>query len=321
MERDLGWIWRSAVLAALAAGCATTIRLWSGYPTTPKGQTSLVIALLVIALAALGRFLVKLWNLWKAGCEHPLTELCKGLPAAAKDLAPIAAGVGILSVFLYSLTYLKSMITAVVPFWADAPLAASDRLLFIDAQALAIALGPALPLLGLFYGLWHVAHIGGILWVLHWRNGNKASHILSFMLTWLITMVLAYAFSSAGPIFTGLYDPAIAPESVRKPAAFLWANYQASGAAIGGGISAFPSLHVAIATWFALILKDCGLRWVGVAYAAAVLVCSVILGWHYLLDGVAGIAIALLADRISRAWLGDGVRPSEPIAQQVALSS
>jgi hypothetical protein len=197
---------------------------------------------------------------------------------------------------------LKSMIVAVVPFWADEPLAALDRAFLIDPQGMALALKPALPAVGLFYGIWHVVHLGGILWVLHWQNEARSRFVISFMLTWAVGMFLAYVFSSAGPIFTGRYDPAIAPESVRRPVEFLWANYRARGALLGGGISAFPSMHVALATWFALTLREWGWPKLGIAYVLAIFVCSVILGWHYAADGVAGIAIAVVAHRMSSRW-------------------
>lgn len=306
MGRDHAWLWRMIALSAIAIGCAVAVRLWTGYPGNPKGENSLTVALVVVTLTALGRFLIFLWSLWKSKNDHPLAAIRSAIPAATLAFMPIAIGVLAIGAFLVSMSYLKSMITAIVPFWADDMLAASDRLMLVDPQAIAIAIHPSLPSLGLFYGLWHAAHIGGILWVLHWRSPDKGRHILSFMLTWGIGMFFAYVFSSAGPIFTGIYDPAIAPESVRRPAAILWANYQARGALIGGGISAFPSLHVAIAAWLAIVLRDRGFTWFGVAFLLGIFVCSVILGWHYVLDGVAGAAIALLADRISRAWLSRG---------------
>ena len=175
--------------------------------------------------------------------------------------------------------------------------------------------GPALPAIGLFYGLWHAAHLGGILWVLHWRKGDKGRHILSFMLTWSIGMVLAYLFASMGPLFTGAYDPAVAPESVRLAAEFLWANYQAKGALIGGGISAFPSMHVAIAAWLGIALADRGWLKAGIAYFFGVFACSVILGWHYAIDGAAGAAIAIAADRIARSYLTRSNLSSLPVPE------
>jgi hypothetical protein len=230
---------------------------------------------------------------------------------------PIMAGVALICVFLYSISFLKSMISAVVPFWADAALTATDRAIFVDPGRIGAALGPALPALGLFYGLWHAVHLGGILWVLHWRCGNKSLHIVSFMLTWSIGIALAYIFSSAGPIFTGQYDLSIAPASVRKAAEFLLANHKADGALLGGGISAFPSLHVAIAAWFALVLRERGKAWLGMAYALGIFACSIILGWHYVADGVAGVGVAMLAQRLAGRWIGQ----SNPASLRIARSA
>lgn len=317
MGRDQKWLWPAILLAMGTAFCALIVRLWSGYPGNPKGQTSLTVALLIITFTALGRFLIYLGKLWQAGIEHPAARLRADLPRAILDFTPIVLGVLTIGLFLFSLSYLKLMITAVVPFWADAMFAASDRAIFVDAQAIALILKPTLPWFGFFYGLWHVVHLGGILWVLHWRRAEKARHIISFMLTWAIGMALAYVFSSAGPIFTGHYDLAIAPESVRKPAAILWANYQAEGALIGGGISAFPSMHVAIAAWFWLALKDRGAPLTGFAYLLGIFVCSIILGWHYVADGIAGVAVAFIADRLSGQWL-HRKQTAAPVTKQTA---
>jgi len=302
MEREEDWIFPAVLIAGATIGCTLVLGMATGFPARPSGNTSLKASLAIIVIAALWRFLRYVFGLWRAKIEHPIISIRAELRPALIGFAPVVVGVAIISVFLYLITYLKSMITTVVPFWADAPLAAIDRAIFVDPAAIAVTLQPTLAALGLFYALWHAAHLGGILWVLHWRGGNKSHHIVSFMLTWAIGMALAFAFSSAGPIFTGLYDLALAPASVRKAAEFLWANYQAKGALLGGGISAFPSLHVAIATWFALVLRDRGYPKIGIAYAIAVFACSVILGWHYVADGVAGGAVALLADRLSTLW-------------------
>jgi hypothetical protein len=264
---------------------------------------SLEVTIAIVLIAAFIRFMRHLFGLWRVGEAHPIRRLRTDIRPALWGFAPVAAGVAIISVFLYAITFLKSMLPALVPFWSDALFAQMDRAFFVDSQAIALALQPALPAIGLFYGLWHAVHLGGILWVIHWRSGNKTRHILSFMLTWSIGMAFAYIFASAGPLFTGAYDPAIAPPTVRAAADFLLANYRAEGALIGGGISAFPSMHVALAAWFALVLKDRGVPLIGIAYVLAIFFCSIILGWHYAADGAAGIGIALIADRLAAAWL------------------
>lgn len=299
MKRGEDFIPIGSAIAGAAMLSAAAISIIVDYSARPKGLTSLSAAVVTIAVAAMVRFTRFVWTMWRANVPQPIARIRSSFRPALADFAPIVAGVFIIGAFLFSLTYLKSMMIAVVPFWADAPLAAIDRAFLIDPQGLGLALRPALPAIGLFYGLWHVAHLGGILWVLHWRGEERSRFIISFMLTWGIGMIVAYAFSSAGPLFTGRYDLAIAPESVRKPAEFLWANYKARGALLGGGISAFPSLHVGIATWFALVLRQRGWPKVGIAYALAIFACSVILGWHYTIDGVAGALIALLAHRLA----------------------
>ena len=63
-----------------------------------------------------------------------------------------------------------------------------------------------------------------------------------------------------------------------------------------GGISAMPSIHLAIATVYALLAFNVR-RWLGVVFCGNLIltqVGSVILGWHYAVDGYAGILLALL---------------------------
>jgi hypothetical protein len=303
MQRNDVWMFPAIAIAGVTMACAVGIRTFTGFSGQPNGTTGLKMAIAAVTVAALWRFLRHLFGLWRAGVTNPIGRIKANLRIALADFAPIAIGVAVISTFLYWITFLKSMIVAVVPFWADEPLAMIDRWLFIDPQQIALALLPSVPAISLFYGMWHAVHLGGILWVLHWRDLRKAHFIISFMLTWTIGMALAYIFSSAGPIFTGRYDPSLAPEAVRRIVDFLWTNYKNSGAQLGGGISAFPSMHVALAVWFALVLQARRATWLGVAYVIGIFAGSIILGWHYAMDSVAGIAVALLAHRIAGQWL------------------
>lgn len=145
MGRDKDWLSRAALLAAVAIACAITISRWTGYPATPEGNVSLKVALAVVLLTAVIRFLLHLWRMWSSGCEHPLARMRKELPDAAMGFLPIVLGILIIGSFLSSLSYLKSMIPAVVPFWADAPLARSDEFLYLDAEVIALSLGFSCP--------------------------------------------------------------------------------------------------------------------------------------------------------------------------------
>jgi hypothetical protein len=321
MDRDRDWLVPTSVVAAATMFLAALLKFVTAYPGHPSGIASLEAAIGIVTVTAFVRFMRYLYVLWREGEAHPLARIRLEFWPALRTFAPIVAGVVIVGTFLYSITFLKSMITTLVPFWSDSLFAAIDRALFVNPQAIALALKPTLPTIGLFYGLWHAVHIGGILWVIHWRTNDKGRYILSFMLTWSIGMSLAYIFSSAGPLFTGAYDPKIAPASVRMAAEFLWANYKAEGALIGGGISAFPSMHVAIAAWFALVLRHRGVPLVGPAYMLAIFLCSIILGWHYAADGVAGVGIALLADRLAGKWLNWSSQPPWLMSRSVATSN
>ena len=303
MERENeGWIQPAILIAFGGIAWALIFAAATGFRGRPSGLTTLQLSLTVVAFAGACRFVRYLYQLWRAGVPNPITRIRSEWRLGLMDVLPLLVGVVAICAFLSSITFLKSMIVAVVPFWADAPLAMTDRWLNIDPEHIAVALRPILPAIGLFYGLWHVVHLGGILWVLLWRDPRKTLFIISFMLTWAIGMAFAYIFSSAGPIFTGRYDPSLAPESVRRMVDFLWTNYKNGGAQLGGGISAFPSMHVALAAWFALVLRARHATWLGVAYAFGIFAGSIVLGWHYAIDGVAGIAIALLAHRLAGQW-------------------
>lgn len=278
MEQDRDWLLAAAAIAVLAAIIAALLKLVTGYPGQPNGMAGLEATIILVTLAAFTRFMKYFYGLWREGEPHPMTRLRGAAGPAIRGFGAVAAGIPILGLFLYSMTFLKSIIPAVVPFWSDGIFAAVDRSFFIDPQKMAVAMHPALPALGLFYGLWHAVHLVSILWVLHWRKGNKGRHVLSFMLTWSIGMALAYIFSSAGPLFTGVYNPNVAPDSVRMAAKFLWNNYQTERGLIGGGISAFPSMHVAMAAWFAIVLRDRGWTKAGLAYLSAIYLCSIVLG-------------------------------------------
>lgn len=310
MLKDEPWIRPALVIGLLALGCALLVRAATGYLGTPKGDTSLKIAAFVVAVSAVGRLLAAVIGMWRNGVDRPIAKLREAAPAAMREQLVILVGVFLVALMLFSTSFLKSMITAVVPFWADGPFAKLDALIGLDGKAMANAMGVMLPVIGLNYGLWHAANLGGILWVIHWRNKARGHFILSYILTWGIGMAAAYAFSSAGPLFTGRYDLATAPDSVRIPAEALWANYQARGALLGGGISAFPSLHVGIATWFALALAHRGWPKLGIAYVASIYFGSVVLGWHYGADGAGGIIVALVAHRVARRLL-DTSEPAE----------
>ena len=74
------------------------------------------------------------------------------------------------------------------------------------------------------------------------------------------------------------------------------------------GISAVPSVHVAISLWMWLVARDLAPRFAltALVYFALVWVGSVQLGWHFASDGMAGV-VGMLA-----VWRLAGLSRSEP---------
>ncbi len=168
------------------------------------------------------------------------------------------------------------------------------------------------------------------------RNpGLRMQFFYTVVASWiLLGNIAAIFFASAGPCYfgrvTGLPDPflplmtylADADRSFRVWAIgaqeILWSNFRHRQLSLGAGISAMPSMHLAMATVFALVGWRTA-RWLGIgmtAFFVLILVGSVHLGWHYAIDGYAGalgaIAIWWVAGRLVRITLpaADAGRPA-----------
>ncbi|TAJ69242.1 MAG: hypothetical protein EPO51_23575 [Phenylobacterium sp.] len=127
----------------------------------------------------------------------------------------------------------------------------------------------------------------------------------TFLVAWIVLgNVMAAVVMTGGPVYyghltgdTARFAPLLSyldfsrglPLSSVDVQAMLWSAYANNAASLGSGISAFPSLHVAMATLFALAARH--IHWgLGLAYAAfavAIAAGSVHLGWHYAIDGYA----------------------------------
>jgi hypothetical protein len=218
----------------------------------------------------------------------------------------------------------KSAIPLLYPgFHWDAPLEAAEIWLHGDHPDgyLAPIFGSArvILLLDRVYHTWFYMLFGLVIWQA-WESDHKRlrQFWMSFALIWILLGILtAAALASAGPIYAGLdrgsvsytdllarlnAAEALAPLFVRMSAWSLWEAARQPGASIGDGISAFPSLHVAIASLatFALWRAHRLLGVIGGSYALLILIGSIMLGWHYALDGEAAILGAAII------WMGTG---------------
>ena len=226
---------------------------------------------------------------------------------------------------------LKPAIPAINPFAWDQSFMQLDRWLHFGVDPWVILQ----PLLGydyvtfavnMAYNFWFVALFSAWFWFGFQRQAGelRTRFFLSYMLAWWIGGgLLAVMFSSAGPVYydelglspnpyQGLFTYLNAADT-RIPLWFLdtqqmlWDGYIGKIPALG--ISAMPSMHNASAVLFALAFRQVskGLGWFFTGYAVVILVGSVHLGWHYAIDGYAGVLIAgfswWLAGHLAR-WCG-----------------
>lgn len=202
-----------------------------------------------------------------------------------------------------ALTWAKTMLPLPSGMWADPALADFEAgLLGQDAWRY---LPNPNRFLDLVYSAW--APTIGILftWFYFSADERREAGLLAFFLTiGLLGTFGQYLLPSGGPIFfepLGFGDrfaDMVGAPTTGRIATDLWTAYSVNYVGFATGISAFPSIHVAGTTWFAIVAR----RWWAYAYLAIIFAGSIILGWHYAIDGIAGalgaVACYALAKRI-----------------------
>lgn len=249
----------------------------------------------------------------------------------------------ILPPFMSIFTGMKAAIPTITQFYLDPWAVEADRVLHGGHDAWRL-LQPALgypvvtAIVNFFYNVWFVV-LNVVLVVVAFMTGNdrlRAQFLVAFVLTWaLLGTVAATLLASVGPcyysLFYGSNDFADLMTYLRSANEHypIWAlttqemlydSYKQANAQIGSGISAIPSLHVAVATLLAIFAWNVS-RAAGIAataFAAIIAVGSVHLGWHYAVDGyismIATPPIWWLSGKcvLSRRR-GDGDHPCEPL--------
>lgn len=209
---------------------------------------------------------------------------------------------------------IKTSLPEVVPFYADAWFADLDRALHggQDPWVWTYAVAEALPMGAIvpaYFQIWAVAALCFpiFLAIADQDTARVNRFLILFVVSWLVLgNILALAGMSAGPVFYDrLYgterfaDLELALAASEHTDLFmrvqdgLWTAYSMQIQSIGAGISAFPSVHVAIAMVVMLYLTERA-KWlapVGLAFLAAILFLSVYSGYHYALDGYVSILV------------------------------
>jgi hypothetical protein len=150
---------------------------------------------------------------------------------------------------------------------------------------------------------------------------RRSRFLIASALAWPVAgNLLAGAYMSAGPWFEARLHPdgspflALGEQIARISGRTQWAQnylfsaYQGRNSwEVAAGISAMPSMHLVIATIIASFLWGYGIvgRMLGTLFVVSIFVGSVVLGWHYAVDGYAGIVAGLLlwsvAGQVARA--------------------
>jgi membrane-associated phospholipid phosphatase len=269
------------------------------------GSTLAVLPVVVLPFYAVAAFLTQP----EKPFHHAAAEL-------KQRLLPGAITILLFVLVLSGFTTLKLQIPELIPFFTDQFFADLDKALHgQDPWKLTHAIGQNPVFDAILYfcysKIWFFQWFGTLLIVAFWHNKQQREQYLWASLLVLITCgtVLAFAMSSAGPIF---YDRLYGGErfaelvaylqtspgivNVTKVADYLFYIYTNKTTDLGGGISAMPSVHVAVAVlnaWFFSSLN----RWAGIAgwaFAAIIMFGSVYTGWHYALDGYVSFIAATI---------------------------
>lgn len=232
---------------------------------------------------------------------------------------------GLMTVLLVSFSQLKNQIPHLQPFSWDTVFVELDRILHFDTL-------PHEYLLGIFGWHYAISFFTGLynVWLfmmyftlliacfLKPESAVRMQFLIAFVLTWTIGgNLMATAFASVGPVYferLGLGDTyaplmqaleahaAAGGLTVIETQNLLWSWY--TGEANLNAISAFPSMHVASTTLMALFAFSWS-RWAGLAasaFALSIMIGSVLLGWHYAVDGYVGALLAALSWKAA-GWL------------------
>ena len=245
--------------------------------------------------------------------ERPVMAL---FPLARSELPVILRALewaAILGLAIALHGWAKSSMPFVTGYWADGLLAQVDHAIFGTDPWRLFRSDLLKPLYAQAYVSWFPITFGSMA-VLAFSRKDHGALFNSYLMTLIVGGTVGeHLLPSAGPIFyerIGLGSRFAELVATNDPtygrfADYLWKYYEAGGAGLGTGISAMPSMHVALAVWtlFAAWRVWRPLAVPAALYALVIWGASIASGWHYAVDGFAGALIACAAQwAATRQW-------------------
>jgi hypothetical protein len=322
------------VLALGTYGLGLAESIWLGVPLSfglveLVSGTTFVFLFLMIGLWLAGD-LARLW--WTGYAGSPAAALKHRLfddILAPGRIANTIHAFVINGVFFVGFLTIKKNIPLVQPFSWDAPFMELDRILHFGTLPHEwlmplLAWAPVTFAMNVIYNLWFVVLTGFFFWQAFRKQDTalRQRYLIAYLSTWFLgTCVLGTLFSSAGPCFYGFLgegpDPYAGLLAQLKAAneaypiwavptqELLWQSYK-DGFGSVEGVSAMPSMHVGTTILFILCAREARIRWLETAawiFAALIFLGSILLAWHYAVDGYAGALVALACWKLSGWWV------------------
>ena len=239
--------------------------------------------------------------------------------------------VGVCVVLLPIFSNMKGMIPYFTDYTWDATFIAWDRAIFFGYDPWRV-LWPIFgnpyvtAIMAVFYHLWILLlYLGCVMVLFDPRVGRelRRQFFMSYVLVWaLLGSIMATALASVGPVFAApligidTFEPQMALLRQNSETAYLMTlpvqegllnAFQERARGLGAGITAMPSMHVAIAFLFVMTTRqlDRRLFYAFIAFFAIIWIGSVHLAYHYAVDGlvsVIGVVVIWLASAAILRW-------------------
>ena len=285
----------------------TAVALVAALALVPNAAGLMPALLVLPAWMVIATLIATLYGVGRAALTHdpsPSRTFHHFVKTQRPHIAKVALIILLAGINMISFMWVKTLLNYKIPFRADPWLAQADFDLFGGHEPWSILHVFNFSGSGFVYHpVWFILLIFGLLMVAAAKPSPKRSAmLLSYFVLWTVVGPLIHSLlPAAGPIFYERmgYGPRYAgipasPE-VKQVADYLWDIYASKRFGAASGISAMPSMHVAMSTWTVIAFHQFARRFLPVALIGWVVIVllSIALGWHYASDGIVGSLAAL----------------------------